>query len=85
MYYPNIAVIRIARTFQVTLNSIYKLNKRQINKGKTTVNTLVEKKKKSTVVEKSSEILRQDMDQYFLLVFWTDLIRLFSWLFPDTQ
>lgn len=78
MYYPNIAVIRIARTFQVTLNSIYKLNKRQINKGKTTVNTLVEKKKKSTVVEKSSEILRQDMDQYFLLVFWTDLIRLFS-------
>lgn len=76
MYYPNIAVIRIARTFQVTLNSIYKLNKRQINKGKTTVNTLVEKKKKSTVVEKSSEILRQDMDQYFLLVFWTDLIRL---------
>lgn len=76
MYYPNIAVIKIARTFQVTLNSIYKLNKGQINKGKTTVNTLVEKKKKSTVVEKSSEILRQEMDQYFLLVFWTDLIRL---------
>lgn len=46
MYYPNIAVIKIARTFQVTLNSIYKLNKGQINKGKTTVNTLVEKKKK---------------------------------------